>query len=138
MPYTLPDESEAVCGLTDMNQERRATFRVSVRPKSGIAVSLYVNDRRWTAMPGNISAEGIFIRLADADTATLNVGDKVDVEIARNDKKLLLRGIVRSYRSAGYGIFFPPKDDNGYVNPLNEIAKLSMNLQRSLLARRNT
>ena len=119
-----------------MTQERRATYRVSVRPGAGLAASVHVSETQWQARPGNISAEGMFLRLEPDAAVDLEVGSSVHVEIASAEETFVLHGIVRSRRAGGYGVFFPEKSADGYLNPLDRLGQVCARLQRELLARR--
>ena len=119
-----------------MTRERRATFRVSVKPESGLAASLHVGDEHWDTTPGNISAEGIFLRVAGGADVDIKINSVIDVEIESSGKTLLVRGIIRSRRAGGYGVYFPEHDDEGFINPLDEFARVSAYLQREFLAKR--
>ena len=118
------------------SRERRATFRVSVKPSSGLQTSFHWLGRSWSAKAGNISAEGIFIRPEKERSVKLEVGSTVVVEIDYHGEHLELSGVIRSERRGGYGIFFPKRDDEGYVNPLDQLARISADLQRESLTTR--
>ena len=90
----------------------------------------------WKATPGNISTEGIFLRLEPNAPVDLNVNTPVEVEIDYCGETLLLRGVIRSRRSGGYGIVFPRKPDEDYVNPLDRLGHIWAELQRETLAKR--
>ncbi len=117
-------------------KERRATFRVSVKSGSGLDVSFQWLGKDWPATAGNISAEGMFIRPGKARSLKLEVGSNVVVEIHYHDEHLRLSGVVRSNRGGGYGIFFAARDADGYINPLDQLARISADLQRESLTQR--
>ena len=71
----------------------------------------FLGQRGYEATPGNISTEGIFLRLEPNAPVDLKVNTRVEVEIDYSGEILLLHGIIRSRRSRGYGIFFPKKSD---------------------------
>lgn len=116
-----------------MTQEKRATYRVSVRPRNELTATVHVSDCHWKAVPGNISAEGIFLRLEPNAPVKLELNSTVDVEIASDGETLLLHGIIRSRRDRGYGIFFPKRSSEGYANPLDQLGHICAELQRDLL-----
>jgi len=107
-----------------------------VKPSAGLAASVHVSDSQWKALPGNISAEGIFLRLEPDAPVDLQVGEAVQVEIVSAEDALLLHGIVRSRRAGGYGIFFSPRTAEGYLNPLDRLGHICAQLQRELLSKR--
>ena len=117
-------------------RERRATFRVSVKPSVGLEASLQWLGKSWPASAGNISAEGIFIKPEKARSLKLEVGATVTVEINFHDEHLLLSGVVKSSRGGGYGIHFPTRDEDGHLNPLDQLARISADLQRVSLTQR--
>ena len=119
-----------------MTRERRAAYRVSVKPRSGLAASVHVSDRYWKAVPGNISPEGIFLRLEPDAPVELKISANVEVEIVSADETLLLHGVIRSRRAGGYGILFPERSEEGYVNPLEELGHVCAELQREMLSKR--
>ena len=117
-------------------QEQRVAFRVAVGRKSGIDAALYLGGKKLAAVVGDISAEGIFIQLQRGPLAALKVDSKVDVEVIFDGEKMYLRGVIRSERNGGYGIFFPPRDRLGRPNPLARFERISAFLQRSSLSQR--
>ena len=119
-----------------MTRERRASYRVSVKPKSGLKAAVNVSDRSWKATPGNVSAEGIFLRLEPDAPVNLKINMPVDVEITFSGETLLLHGTVRSRRARGYGIFFPKRTDENYINPLERLGHICAELQRDTLSKR--
>ena len=118
------------------SRERRATFRVSVKPTHGIETSFHWLGKNWSAELGDISAEGVFIKPSKPRSLKLDVGSNVTVEISYHDEHVQLSGVVRSHRSGGYGIFFPARDESGYINPLDKLARISAELQRESLTQR--
>lgn len=118
------------------SRERRATFRVSVKPTHGIETSFHWLGKSWSAEAGDISAEGIFIKPNKPRSLSLEVGSTVMVEISYHGEHLELSGVVRSRRSGGYGIFFPARDEGGHVNPMDKLARISAELQRVSLTQR--
>jgi hypothetical protein len=118
------------------SQERRAAFRVSVKPSSGLQASFQWLGKTWPANAGNISADGVFMRPEKSRSLKLDVGTLVTVEIDFHGEHLLLSGEVKSNRGGGYGIFFPTRDQNGYTNPLDQLARISAELQRESLTQR--
>lgn len=119
-----------------MAEDKRATYRVSVKPTSGLEATVHVADLHCKAALGNISAEGIFLRLEPDDPVDLELNSTVDVEITSDGETLLLHGIVRSRRDRGYGIYFPKRIGEGSANPLDQLARISAELQRDLLSTR--
>ncbi len=119
-----------------MTRERRATYRVSVKPSSGLAASVHLSGRHWTVVPETISAEGIFLRLEPDAPADLKINMGVEVEITTAADTLLLHGIIRSHRAGGYGIFFPERTEEDYVNPLDQLGHICAELQRDMLSKR--
>jgi len=119
-----------------LEQEQRGTFRVAVRRDSGIDAALHLGGKRFAATVGNISAEGIFLKLDRGPIAALKVERQVDVEVSFEGETVVLHGLIRSERSGGYGIFFPPRDRAGRVNPLDRFERISAHLQRTSLSQR--
>jgi len=117
-------------------QEQRVAFRVAVRRNSGIDASLFLGGKKLAAIVGDISAEGMFIQLERGPLAALKVDSNVDVEVVFDGEKMYLRGVIRSARNGGYGIFFPPRDRLGRPNPLARFERISAFLQRSSLSQR--
>lgn len=121
-----------------MNSEddQRQTFRVSVKPGSGVTAHLYLAGRKLAATIGNLSPEGVFIRLARGLLSVLKVGSVVDVEVTFDDERVDLQGTIRSQHDGGYGIYFPERDQLGRANPRERLAKISAYLQRTDLSQR--
>jgi len=117
-------------------QEQRGTFRVAVKPRSGLQASLHFAGREWTATVGDVGPEGIFIKLDAGAPPALHVDSRVNVEVTFDDEKLVLHGVVRSSRADGYGIFFPERNREGRINPRDKLAKITVHLQRTDLSQR--
>ena len=97
---------------------------------------MHLSDCHWKAVPGNISAEGIFLGLAPDAPVDLKINTGVEVEITTAEETLLLHGIIRSHRAGGYGIFFPERTEEDYVNPLDQLGHICAELQRDMLSKR--
>ena len=112
-----------------MNSEddQRQTFRVSVKPGSGVTAHLYLAGRKLAATIGNLSPEGVFIRLARGLLSVLKVGSVVDVEVTFDDERVDLQGTIRSQHE---------RDQRGRANPRERLAKISAYLQRTDLSQR--
>lgn len=119
-----------------LDQERRRTFRVAVKPGTGIDAVLHFAREKITATVENISAEGIFIKLERGPIATLKIDSKVDVDVSFEGETVLMHGVVRSEHGGGYGIFFPVRDHAGRANPLDTFERISAHLQRTSLSQR--
>jgi hypothetical protein len=119
-----------------VSNERRATYRVSVKPSSGITASMSLVDRSWKATPGNISAEGMFVRLQPDAPVSLAVNTPVVVDITYAEETLRLHGAIRSQRAGGYGIFFPTRTEDGYINPVSRLGQICAALQVDELSKR--
>jgi hypothetical protein len=119
-----------------VTEDKRATYRVSVKPRSGLEATVHVADVHWEAVVGNISAEGVFLRLEPNAPVNLELNSTVDVEIASAGETLLLHGIVRSLRDRGYGVYFPKRFGEGSTNPLDQLGKIWAELQRDVLSTR--
>jgi len=120
-----------------MTEERRGAYRVSVKPSSGLSASMSLENRRWKATPGNVSTDGVFLRLAPDAPVSLEVDTPVVVEMTFGDEApLKLHGTIRTRRAGGYGIFFPSRTDDGYVNPLTRLGHVWAELQRDDLSKR--
>jgi len=119
-----------------LGQEQRLTFRVAVRPDAAIAACLVLAGRKLPASVGDISAEGMHLKLQRGPLAALKVGAMVDVEISFEDEQLTLYGVIRSEHEGGYGVFFPDRDPTGRANPLSRFGRISAQLQRSSLSQR--
>lgn len=117
-------------------QDQRGTFRVTVRPGTGIDATLHLAGKKLAASVGDISAEGIFIKLERGPIGALKVDSKVDVEVTFEGEKMLLHGVIRSQHAGGYGIFFPMRDRAGRANPIAKFEKISAHLQRTSLSQR--
>ncbi|HUL80960.1 MAG TPA: PilZ domain-containing protein [Gammaproteobacteria bacterium] len=118
------------------HQEQRVAFRVSVRRSTGINAALILGGKKLAAVVGDISAEGMFIKLERGPLAALKVDSNVDVEVIFDGEKMYMRGVIRSAHNGGYGIFFPPRDRLGRPNPLARFERISAFLQRSSLSQR--
>ena len=105
-------------------------------PRSELTAAVTVLDRSWQAVPGNISTEGIFLTLEPDAPVDLRIGTPLKVEIRYAEETVLLHGTIRSRRGKGYGIFFPPKTDFNYVNPLDRLGRIWAGLQREILSTR--
>ena len=117
-------------------QEQRVAFRVAVRRSTGINAALFLGGKKLAAVVGDISAEGMFIKLERGPLAALKVDNNVDVEVIFDGEKMHMRGVIRSEHNGGYGIFFPPRDRLGRPNPLARFERISAFLQRSSLSQR--
>ena len=119
-----------------MTRERRKTYRVSVRTRSELTAAVTVLNRSWEAVPSNISTEGVFLRLEPDAPVDLPINTALEVEITYSGETLLLHGTIRSRRAKGYGIFFPKRTDDNYVNPLDKLGHIWAELQRETLSTR--
>jgi hypothetical protein len=119
-----------------LGQEQRLTFRVAVRPSAGVAAQLKLAGRALEAEVGDVSAEGIFLKLDRGLLPALKVGSMVDVEVQFEGETLVLFGVIRSQHAGGYGVHFPERDPAGRANPLNRFGRISAQLQRSSLSQR--
>jgi hypothetical protein len=117
-------------------QEQRVTFRVAVRPQSGIDAGVYLGGKKLAATVGDISAEGIFVKLDRGILPALKVGSNVDVEITFEGDKIMMHGVIRSEHAGGYGIHFPARDRLGRPNPVAKFERISASLQRTSLSQR--
>ena len=122
--------------MRKLEQEQRVAFRVAVRRDTGIDAVLFLGGKKLAAIVGDISAEGMFIKLERGPLAALKVDSKVDVEVIFDGEKMYMRGVIRSERNGGYGIFFPPRDRLGRPNPLARFERISAYLQRASLSQR--
>jgi hypothetical protein len=120
----------------EQEQEQRGTFRVAVRRDSGIEASLQLAGKKLAASVGDISAEGIFLKLDRGPVPALRVDSKVDVEVTFEGEKILLHGVIRSEHDGGYGIHFPLRDRAGRINPTTKFERVSASLQRTSLSQR--
>lgn len=119
------------------HNERRATFRIAVKPSSGLQAAFVVNDNLHIARACNLSTEGIFIRPLDRRAAPrLEPNDAVTVEIEFQGEDIWLSGEVRARRDGGYGIYFPRTDRDGYRNPRDKLRRIVMELQRESITQR--
>ena len=116
--------------------ERRATFRVSVKPTSGLTTTVCLADRTWKAKAGNVSTEGMFVRLEPEAPVSLEVSTPVIVEITFDGDVSKFHGEIRSRRAGGYGIFFPRRCKDGFVNPLDRLEHIWAKLQQDDLSKR--
>jgi PilZ domain len=121
---------------TALGQEQRLTFRVAVRPSAGIEACLVLAGRQFPAVVGDISAEGLFIKLVQGPLAALKVDAMVDVDVQFEGEHFSLYGVIRSQHEGGYGVFFPERDPTGRANPLSRFGRISAQLQRSSLSQR--
>jgi hypothetical protein len=119
-----------------LEQEQRATFRVAVKRGSGVEAALHVAGQRLAATVGDISAEGMFIKLDRGPVVWLKKDTYIDVEVMFEGEKMQLRGVIRSEHAGGYGIFFPPRDKAGRANPIARFERISAHLQRTSLSQR--
>jgi hypothetical protein len=119
-----------------LGQEQRLTFRVAVRPSAGVAAQLKLAGRALEAEVGDVSAEGIFLKLDRGLLPALKVGSMVDVEVQFEGETLVMFGVIRSQHAGGYGVHFPERDPAGRANPLNRFGRISAQLQRSSLSQR--
>lgn len=118
-------------------QDRRATFRVAIKPSSGLSASFVMNGETIGARAGNLSAEGIFIRPLDRRALPkLEPGDWVVIDVEFEGETFWLSGVVRSNRNGGYGIYFPPEDKKGYRNPRVALARITRKLEREEITQR--
>ncbi len=117
-------------------RERRVTFRVSVKPSSGLEASLRIQDQEWPADISDISAEGIFVTPREGAEFDLEVDSQVNVELMLKGQTVRLSGVIRLRREGGYGIHFPRRDAEGYRNPMNRLSRIVMRLQLKSLAGR--
>ncbi len=116
--------------------ERRTTYRVLVKPTSGLTTTVCLADRTWQAKAGNVSAEGMFVRLEPEAPVSLEIGTPVIVEITFDGDAATLHGEIRSRRAGGYGILFPRRCEDGFVNPLDRLERIWAELQRDDLSKR--
>jgi hypothetical protein len=121
---------------TRPEQEQRVTFRVAVRNGSGVDACVLLAGKKLAATVGDISAEGIFVKLDRGPIAALKTDSKVDVEIAFDGERMLLHGVIRSEHAGGYGIHFPARDRAGRANPIAKFERISASLQRTSLSQR--
>ena len=122
--------------MQQLEQDERASFRVAVRRNSGIDAVLFLAGKKLAATVGDVSAEGMFIKLESAPLAALTLGSSVDVEVIFDGETMVMRGVIRSEHDGGYGIFFPPRDTLGRPNPLARFERISAFLQRTSFTQR--
>jgi len=119
-----------------MTDERRATFRVSVKPSSGLQTTVCLADRTWKAKAGNVSTEGMFVRLEPEAPVSLEIDTPLVVDITFQGEVTKFHGVIRTRRAGGYGIFFPRRCDDGFINPLDHLGHIWAELQRDDLSKR--
>lgn len=119
-----------------LGQERRLTFRVTVRPDAEVDACVVLAGNKLPAVVGDISAEGLFVTLERGPLAALKVGSMVDVEVSFEGDQVALFGIIRSQHEGGYGVHFPDRDPAGRANPLRRFSRISSQLQRTSLSQR--
>jgi len=119
-----------------LGQEQRLTFRVAVRPNAGVEAHLVLAGRKLSAEVGDVSAEGLFLKLDRGSLPALKVGTGVDVEVSFEGDALTLYGEIRSQYAGGYGVHFPERDPVGRANPLNRFGPILAQLQRSSVSQR--
>jgi len=119
-----------------LGQEQRLTFRVAVRPDAGVDAQLKLAGRSLAGEVGDVSAEGIFVKLERGLISALKIGSMVDVEVSFEGETLVLFGLIRSQHAGGYGVHFPERDPAGRANPLSRFGRISAQLQRSSLSQR--
>jgi hypothetical protein len=125
-----------MAGRDLLGQEQRLTFRVAVRPDSGIEAYLVLAGRRLPAAVRDVSAEGLFVFLERGPLPALKIGALVDVEVSFEGDEVSLFGVIRSEHAGGYGVFFPERDPAGRSNPLGRFGRISAQLQRTSLSQR--
>jgi len=119
-----------------LGQEQRATFRVAVKGRAHVDAYLVLAGKKLGAVVGDVSAEGIFVRLERGLLPSLKVEAKVDVEVSFEGDTFVMHGVIRSQHADGYGIYFPDRDRDGRANPLSRFGRISAHLQRSSLSQR--
>jgi hypothetical protein len=119
-----------------LGQDKRLTFRVSVRGNADFDAWLLLGGKKLAAVVGDISAEGMFVKLVRGPIGALKVDGKVDVIMEFEGETMLLHGVIRSERDGGYGIFFPERDARGRANPLSRFGRIAVALQRTSLSQR--
>jgi hypothetical protein len=119
-----------------LGQEQRLTFRVAVRPHAGVTACLVLAGRKLRAIVGDVSAEGLFLKLERGPVAALKVGAIVAVEVSFEDETMSLYGVIRSVHEGGYGVFFPERDPAGRANSIGRFGRISAQLQRCSLSQR--
>ena len=88
-------------GPVKLKEEQRGTFRVAIRRDSGVEASLHLAGKKLAATAGDISAEGIFLKLDRGPINALKVNGTVDVEVTFDGETTLLHGVIRSLRAGG-------------------------------------
>ena len=119
-----------------LGQEQRLTFRVAVRADAHVSACLVLAGRKLPAVVGDLSAEGLYLKLARGPLAVLKLGTMVDVDVSFDDETVTLYGVIRSEHEGGYGINFPERDPAGRPNPLTRFGRIWAQLQRSSLSQR--
>ena len=119
-----------------LGQEQRLTFRVTVHGEVDLEAWLLFAGKKLAAKVGDVSAEGMFIKLDRGPFAPLKIDSKVYVVVDFEGETFGLHGVIRSQRAGGYGIFFPERDALGRTNPLSRFGRISASLQRSSLSQR--
>jgi hypothetical protein len=133
-----PDLSQ-IYGMSEaqtLGQEQRLTFRVTVDGCTNLDAYLLLAGKRLAAVVGDVSAEGMFIRLERGLLGALKVDSQVVVEVAFEGEPFVLHGVIRSQHAGGYGIFFPERDSLGRANPLSRFGRIAAHLQRGSLSQR--
>jgi hypothetical protein len=130
------EESKPMAEKGALGQEQRLTFRVAVRAGAGVAACLILAGRKLPAVVGDISSEGLYLKLPRGPIPALKVGSMVDVEVSYEDEAVSLYGEIRSQHEGGYGIYFPERDPVGRANPLGKFGRISAQLQRTSLSQR--
>jgi PilZ domain len=118
------------------DREQRGTFRVAVKPGTDIEATLSLAGHEWPGRVGDVSPEGIFIKLDRGLLPALRIDSRVNVEITYEGETLHLYGVVRSEHAGGYGVLFPPRDPRGRANPLEQLGRIWTQLQRTELSQR--
>jgi hypothetical protein len=119
-----------------LGQEQRLTFRVAVNGAVDLEAWLLFAGKKLPATVGDVSAEGIFIKLDRGPFAPLKIDSKVYVVMEFEGETFGLHGVIRSARAGGYGIFFPERDSLGRTNPLSRFGRIAASLQRTSLSQR--
>lgn len=123
-------------GMSQASQrDQRVAFRVVIGPDDGLVAHLVLAGKKYRAEVGDVSAEGMFIKLQNAPARPLKVDTMVDIEVALGREKFVLFGLVRSQHSGGYGLFFPERDPAGRFNPLGRFSRIVLKAQRAVLTR---
>jgi PilZ domain len=119
-----------------MERDQRQTFRVTVKPNSGVTAHLCLAGRKLAATVGDLSPEGMFVKLERGLLPILKIGSTIDVEVRFDDERFDIQGTIRSQHTGGYGIHFPERDQEGRINPRDRLGKISAYLQRTDLSQR--